>query len=75
LTHSPENEVAIGSFAFVAVGYHDISGYVEFRNFRGESWGDFGYGFIHYDYMKKYAHSMWVLRIVTYDDDDLGDMF
>lgn len=75
LTHSPENEVSIGSFAFVAIGYDDISGLIEFRNFRGESWGDSGYGFVNYDYMKKHAHSMWVLRTVTYDDDDPGDMF
>lgn len=77
LTHSSENEVSIGSFAFVAVGYDDTLGLVEFRSFRGESWGDSGYGFIHYDYMKKHAHSMWVLRTVTYDDDDddPGDIF
>ena len=76
LTHLPENDVAIGSFAFVAIGYDDIFGLVEFRNFRGESWGDSGYGFINYDYMKKHAHSMWVLRTVAYDyDDDPGDMF
>ena len=75
LTHSREHDVSIGSFSFVAVGYDDIPGLIEFRNFRGESWGDSGYGFINYDYMKKHAHSMWVLRTVTYDDDDVGDMF
>jgi C1A family cysteine protease len=73
-THSPENQGSVGSVAFVAVGYDDISGLIEFRNFRGECWGDSGYGFINYDYMKKHAHSMWVLRTVTYDDDD-NDMF
>jgi hypothetical protein len=62
LTHSPKNEAPIGSFAFIAVGYDDISCLIEFRNFRGECWGDSGYGFIHYEYMKKHSHSMWVLR-------------
>ena len=74
LTHSPEDDVSVGSFAFVAVGYDDLSGLIEFRNFRGESWGDNGYGFITYNYMTKHAHSMWVVRTVTYNDDDLGDM-
>lgn len=73
LTHLPENEVPLGSFAFVAVGYNDISGLIEFRNFRGESWGDSGYGFISYNYMTMHAHSMWILRTVTYNDDDDGD--
>ena len=73
-THSPEDEMtSIGSLAFVAVGYDDISGLVQFRHFRGESWGDSGHGFINYNYMKKHAHSMWVL--VTDEEDDPGDTF
>ena len=58
------------SFALVAVGYDDATSLVEFRSFRGDAWGDGGYGYIDYGYMAKHAHSMWVLRSEDYDQDD-----
>lgn len=48
-----------GGHAICIVGYDDKKGLFKFKNSWGTGWGDKGYGYLPYDYIKKYCMDSW----------------
>lgn len=48
-----------GGHAICVMGYDDTKGLFKFKNSWGAGWGNKGYGFLPYDYMKKYCSDAW----------------
>ena len=48
-----------GGHAICIVGYDDTKKLFKFKNSWGDNWGDDGYGYLTYDYMKKYCVDAW----------------
>jgi len=48
-----------GGHAICIVGYDDIKKLFKFKNSWGDDWGDSGYGYLAYDYMKRYCLDAW----------------
>lgn len=57
-----EMEVRIGGHAICVVGYNDKQSQFIFKNSWGTGWGDKGYGYLPYDYVKAYCLEAWGLR-------------
>ncbi len=56
----PANTGALyGGHAICAVGYNDTTKLVKFKNSWGSSWGEDGYGYLTYDYIKEYLWDAW----------------
>jgi len=53
------NEAFMGGHAVCVVGYDDIRGFLKFKNSWGARWADKGYGYLPYEYMKKYCSDAW----------------
>ncbi len=52
----------LGAHAIVGVGYDDDQQVFIFRNSYGEDWGDQGYGYLPYSFMRRYAFDFWVIQ-------------
>ena len=48
-----------GGHAICIVGYDDTKKLFKFKNSWGDDWGDGGYGYLTYDYMKQYCLDAW----------------
>ena len=48
-----------GGHAICIVGYDDTKRLFKFKNSWGDDWGDTGYGYLAYDYMKQYCLDAW----------------
>ena len=57
---NPDN--VYGGHAVCAVGFDDKTQLVKFKNSWGESWGDHGYGYISYDYVRNFLWDAWVSK-------------
>jgi C1A family cysteine protease len=64
-------EKLLGGHAILAVGYDESQKCVFFRNSWGVSWGDKGYGTLPYDFITSFAYSFWVIRTVSFLNDDV----
>ena len=53
----------IGGHAMLIVGHDDSVKRFIVRNSWGTGWGDEGYCYISYDYIKKYASDFWTVRV------------
>jgi hypothetical protein len=51
-----------GGHAICVVGYDDNSKLVKFKNSWSDCWGDDGYGYLTYDYFKKYCMIGWAIE-------------
>lgn len=54
-----KGESSIGGHAICPVGYDDQKALMKFKNSWSESWGDKGYGYLPYEYIKKYMMDAW----------------
>jgi C1A family cysteine protease len=62
----PDEELE-GGHAVCIVGYDDDKQLLKFKNSWGKIWGDWGYGYFTYDYVKQYMWDAWSAK------DKLGD--
>jgi C1A family cysteine protease len=53
------HEKLAGGHAICIVGYDDKLGILKFKNSWGLNWADKGYGYLPYEYMKKYCSDAW----------------
>lgn len=53
------DEEPMGGHAICVVGYDDKLGIFKFKNSWGAKWADKGYGYLPYEYMKKYCSDSW----------------
>lgn len=53
------DEDSVGGHAVCVAGYDDKLGIFKFKNSWGPGWADGGYGYLPYEYMKKYCHDAW----------------
>jgi len=49
----------VGGHAICVVGYDDKTQLFKFKNSWGKSWGRKGYGFLPYEYLRKYSMDNW----------------
>lgn len=56
----PDEEVE-GGHAICIVGYDDAQHRFKFENSWGPRWGDDGYGYVSYDYVRKHGSGAWAL--------------
>lgn len=56
-------DVTIGTIAICIVGYDDDKGLIKFKNSWGMGWGDEGYGFLSYSYVKKFLSDTWIFTL------------
>jgi len=54
-----KSEQCEGGHAMCVVGYNDLKKLFKFKNSWGSQWGDKGYGYLTYDYMKQYCLDAW----------------
>lgn len=54
-----KDDILEGGHAICIVGYNDTQKLFKFKNSWGSQWGDKGYGYLYYDYMKKYCMDAW----------------
>lgn len=52
-------ETPEGGHAVCIVGYNDRTRYFKFKNSWGMAWGEKGYGYLPYNYMRKYCLDAW----------------
>lgn len=57
------NEQIIGGHAIVIVGYDDAKELLKFQNSWGSEWGDKGYGYLSYSFLKKYLSDGWAFTM------------
>ncbi|MFH0918060.1 MAG: C1 family peptidase [Candidatus Omnitrophota bacterium] len=53
------NEESVGGHAICIVGYDNKLKILKFKNSWGVKWGDQGYGYLPYEYMKQYCNDAW----------------
>lgn len=49
-----------GAHAICIVGYDDDTNEFKFKNSWGKMWGDWGYGYLSYNYMSQYSFDGWL---------------
>lgn len=54
-----KKEKALGGHAVCFCGYDNKTGLFKFKNSWGSGWGDSGYGYFKYDYVKSYCLDAW----------------
>jgi C1A family cysteine protease len=54
-----KNEQYQGGHAICIMGYDDTKKHFKFKNSWGNKWGGKGYGYLTYDYMKRYCVDAW----------------
>lgn len=54
-----DSEEMVGGHAICIAGYDDSTQTFKFKNSWGVKWADKGYGYIPYDYIKKYCSDAW----------------
>ena len=54
-----KNDELKGGHALCIMGYDDSKNLFKFKNSWGSAWGDGGYGYLTYDYMKQYCVDAW----------------
>ncbi|MDP3791567.1 MAG: C1 family peptidase [Candidatus Omnitrophota bacterium] len=54
-----KKEIYQGGHAICVIGYDDPKKLFKFKNSWGDRWGDGGYGYFNYDYMKQYCVDAW----------------
>jgi C1A family cysteine protease len=57
----------VGGHAICIVGYDDKKKLFKFKNSWGNAWGAKGYGFLPYEYMKKYSADCWSAKDLLAD--------
>jgi C1A family cysteine protease len=57
------NESIVGGHAICVVGYDDAKHRFKFENSWGSGWGDKGYGYVSYDYVRKHGADAWSLSL------------
>jgi len=62
-----KNDVLAGGHAICIVGYDDKKKLWKFKNSWGKSWGAKGFGFLPYEYMKKYGMDAWSAKDILSD--------
>ena len=62
-----KDDILAGGHAICIVRYDDKKKLYKFKNSWGKNWGAKGYGFLPYEYMKKYGMDAWSAK------DLLGD--
>ena len=53
------NDEVAGGHAICIAGFDDAKSAFKFKNSWGDGWADHGYGYLPYDYMKKYCQDAW----------------
>ena len=53
------NEEFMGGHAVCVVGYDDAKGFFKFKNSWGAQWAAKGYGYLPYEYLKRYCSDAW----------------
>jgi hypothetical protein len=64
ITMPPKDKVSEGGHEILVVGYDDAKRHFIFVNSWGESWGDKGFGYLPYDYVRDYARDALFIRSV-----------
>ena len=54
-----------GGHAVLAVGFNEDTQLIKFKNSWGKNWGDDGYGYISYDYVKDYLWDAWAATDIS----------
>jgi C1A family cysteine protease len=63
IVKDPANpQYCYGGHAIATVGYDDAKQQVKFKNSWGPSWGDNGYGYFSYNYIRNYMWDSWTCR-------------
>jgi hypothetical protein len=63
IVKDPANpQYCYGGHAICSVGYNDGTGLVKFKNSWGPSWGENGYGYLSYNYIRNYMWDAWAAR-------------
>jgi hypothetical protein len=60
-----KKEQIVGGHAIVIVGYDDEKRRLRFANSWGKQWGEQGFGYLPYEYVKKYLTDAWTFRLLT----------
>tara|TARA_Y100000310_G_C20703345_1_gene832122 strand:- start:10191 stop:11042 length:852 start_codon:yes stop_codon:yes gene_type:complete len=71
ITMPADEEYYYGGHAVCAVGYNDDSQLIKFKNSWGTEWGEAGYGYISYDYIRDYMWDAWCARDLSVTKDML----
>ena len=59
----PKNpDEVLGGHAICVVGYNDNTKLVKFKNSWGTAWGDDGYGYLSYKYIKHFMWDAWIAK-------------
>jgi C1A family cysteine protease len=54
-----KGEESVGGHAICITGYNDVKKVFVFKNSWGIVWGDKGYGYLDYDYLRRYCMDAW----------------
>lgn len=54
-----QNDEVMGGHAICITGYDDEKAFFKFKNSWGKAWADKGYGYLPYEYIKKYCSDAW----------------
>jgi C1A family cysteine protease len=64
-----QNDELAGGHAICIVGYDDTKKRWKFKNSWGTGWSAKGYGFLPYEYMKKYCSDAWSAKDILADKE------
>ena len=51
-----------GGHAICVCGYDNKKKLIKFKNSWGDSWGEKGYGYLHYSYIENYMWDAWACK-------------
>jgi len=70
IVRDPANpQYCYGGHAIAAVGYNDATGLVKFKNSWSKGWGQAGYGYLSYNYIRNYMWDSWTSRDMSVTKD------
>lgn len=61
-----ENEQIIGGHAMLIIGYDDLNKFWIIVNSWSDKWGEKGFGYLPYDYLKKDASDFWSIQKIDF---------